>query len=65
MASAAGEFRLADAQRVVAREAGFPSWARMKHRELPALHAAVRAGASPASVTRALETAQLWELREA
>lgn len=61
-ARAAGDLQLADAQRVVAREAGFPSWARMKHRAIPSLHAAVRAGAS---VTEALATAQLWELREA
>src|SRR5215468_4272224 len=59
---AAGDIQLADAQLVVAREAGFPSWARMKHRAIPSLHAAVRAGAS---VTEALATAQLWELREA
>ena len=61
-ARAAGDLQLADAQLVVAREAGFPSWARMKHRAIPSLHAAVRAGAP---VTEALATAQLWELREA
>jgi ankyrin repeat protein len=59
---AAGDLQLADAQLVVAREAGFPSWARMKHRAIPSLHAAVRAGAP---VTEALAAAQLWELREA
>jgi ankyrin repeat protein len=59
---AAGELQLADAQLVVAREAGFPSWARMKHREVPSLHAAVRAGVS---ISEALATAQRWELREA
>ncbi len=61
-ARAAGVIQLADAQLVVAREAGFPSWARMKHRAIPSLHAAVRAGAP---VTEAFATAQRWELREA
>jgi ankyrin repeat protein len=60
---AVGDIRLADAQLVVAREAGFPSWARMKHGHVASsLHEAVRAG-SP--LTEALERAQLWELREA
>ncbi len=61
--------KLADAQLVIAREAGFASWPRLeRYCELadciPPLHAAVRA-ADLDRVRAALETAEPWQTREA
>ena len=61
--------KLADAQLVIAREAGFASWPRLKrHCELAEprlpLHAAVRAG-DRERVRAALESADPWQTREA
>ncbi|HEY1549620.1 MAG TPA: ankyrin repeat domain-containing protein, partial [Kofleriaceae bacterium] len=63
-------FKLADAQLVIAREAGFASWPRLVHHAervvdpTPALHDAVRAGDLDA-VRAALATAPPWQTREA
>ncbi|HEX4450979.1 MAG TPA: ankyrin repeat domain-containing protein [Kofleriaceae bacterium] len=64
-------FRLADAQLVIAREAGFASWPRLVHHAQrvgleapPALHEAVRAGDLEA-VRAALQPAPPWQTREA
>lgn len=61
--------KLADAQLVIAREAGFASWPRLKrHTELAVLrvplHAAVRAGDAE-RVRAELATAEPWQTREA
>ena len=61
--------KLADAQLVIAREAGFASWPRLKrHCELAQprvpLHAAVRAG-DRERVRAELVTAERWQTREA
>ena len=63
-------FKLADAQLVIAREAGFASWPRLVHHvatvvdTTPALHEAVRAGDLEA-VRVALLAAPPWQTREA
>ena len=65
--------QLADAQLVIAREAGFPTWPRLKHHVEraghvddgePALHLAVRAGDLEA-VRAAIPASVRWHTREA
>ncbi len=63
--------QLADAQLVVAREAGFPTWPRMKRQlervvvdDEPALHVAVRSGDLDA-VRAAIPKSVRWQTREA
>src|SRR5436190_3938780 len=63
---AAGAIQLADAQLVVAREAGFPSWPKLLHsvQEPPALDTVVEAGADAVRAALASKP-PTWMAREA
>ena len=66
-------FQLADAQLVIAREAGFPTWPRLKHHVekappgdlVPAIHAAVASGDAAAVRAALAARPPRWETREA